>query len=57
MAEGTRRLVAIMFTDIVGYTALMGQDEQRTIELVNRARELLHGQLAIDWFAQDLPSN
>jgi class 3 adenylate cyclase/pimeloyl-ACP methyl ester carboxylesterase len=45
MAEGTRRLVAIMFTDIVGYTALMGQDEQRTIELVNRARELLHGQL------------
>ncbi len=27
-----RQLAAIMFTDIVGYTALMGDDEQRAFE-------------------------
>ena len=27
-----RRLAAIMFTDIVGYTALMGSDEDRAFE-------------------------
>jgi adenylate cyclase len=30
----TRRLAAIMFTDIVGYTALMGNDEQKAFELL-----------------------
>ena len=39
MPEATRQLVAIMFTDIVGYTSLMGSDEQKAMELlkVNRA--------------------
>ncbi len=31
-----RRLAAIMFTDIVGYTALMGKDEHNTLELVHK---------------------
>ena len=36
----TRQLAAIMFTDIVGYTALMGDDEQQAIELLKQSREL-----------------
>jgi TolB-like protein/class 3 adenylate cyclase len=36
----TRRLAAIMFTDIVGYTALMGDDEQRAFDLLNKNREI-----------------
>jgi class 3 adenylate cyclase len=27
----SRQLAAIMFTDIVGYTALMGHDEQKAL--------------------------
>lgn len=27
--SSSRQLAAIMFTDIVGYTALMGKDEQK----------------------------
>lgn len=34
MLQSTRQLAAIMFTDIVGYTALMGQDERKAIDLV-----------------------
>ena len=34
--ESTRRLAAIMFTDIVGYTALMGKDEVRAMALLKR---------------------
>lgn len=36
----TRRLAAIMFTDIVGYTALMGNDEQKAFQLLKRNREI-----------------
>jgi TolB-like protein/class 3 adenylate cyclase/Flp pilus assembly protein TadD len=36
----SRQLAAIMFTDIVGYTALMGQDEQMAISLLNKNRKL-----------------
>ena len=32
--------VAIMFTDVVGYTAMMGEDEARTIEVVNQLRTI-----------------
>ncbi|MFC2125554.1 adenylate/guanylate cyclase domain-containing protein [Bacteroidota bacterium] len=35
-----RRLAAIMFTDIVGYTALMGEDEQRAFQLLKRNRQV-----------------
>jgi adenylate cyclase len=35
-----RQLAAIMFTDIVGYTALMGDDERKAFELLKKNREL-----------------
>jgi serine/threonine-protein kinase len=38
--SSSRHLAAIMFTDIVGYTALMGNDEQKAFELLNKNREL-----------------
>ena len=34
----TRQLAAIMFTDIVGYTALMGNDEKNAFEILNKNR-------------------
>ena len=37
----SRQLAAIMFTDIVGYTALMGKDEQAAFKLLEQNR-LLH---------------
>ena len=36
----TRRLAAIMFTDIVSYTALMGEDEQKAFEILRKSREI-----------------
>ncbi len=36
----TRQLAAIMFTDIVGYTTLMGDDEQKAFEILTKSREL-----------------
>ena len=35
-----RQLAAIMFTDVVGYTALMGDDEQKAFELLKQNRQL-----------------
>ncbi len=36
----SRQLAAIMFTDIVGYTALMGNDEQKAFTILNKNRLL-----------------
>ncbi len=36
----SRQLLAIMFTDIVGYTALMGHDEQKAFALLTINRDL-----------------
>ena len=36
----TRKLAAVMFTDIVGYTALMSRDEQKAMALLKKNREL-----------------
>lgn len=36
----SRQLAAIMFTDIVGYTSLMGNDEQKAFDLLKKNREL-----------------
>jgi TolB-like protein/class 3 adenylate cyclase/Tfp pilus assembly protein PilF len=36
----TRQLAAIMFTDIVGYTALMGDDEQKAFSILSKNRQL-----------------
>src|SRR5579862_7335528 len=35
-----RQLAAIMFTDIVGYTLLMGDDEQKALEILRTNRQL-----------------
>jgi len=35
-----RRLAAIMFTDIVGYTALMGTDEEKAFQILRKNREI-----------------
>ena len=43
-ASPTRRLAAIMFTDIVGYTALMGSDEDRAFQVL-RANRAIHFKL------------
>ena len=36
----SRQLAAIMFTDIVGYTALMDEDEQEAFELLKKNRQV-----------------
>ena len=36
----TRRLVAIMFTDIVGYTKLMQKSESRAVKIRDRHRKV-----------------
>ena len=35
-----RQLAAIMFTDIVGYTALMGKDSDKALELMRISKEI-----------------
>ena len=39
--ETTRNLAAVMFADMVGFTALVGQDEDTALELRNRQREVV----------------
>ncbi len=41
MAAKTRRLAAIMFTDVVGFTALMAESEERGLRVRARHRELV----------------
>jgi len=36
-----RKLAAIMFTDMVGYTALMGADERKALALLERTHDIL----------------
>ncbi|MFN2440466.1 MAG: adenylate/guanylate cyclase domain-containing protein, partial [Chitinophagaceae bacterium] len=36
----SRQLAAIMFTDIVGYTTLMGKDEQKAFEILKKNRHI-----------------
>src|SRR5688572_14650117 len=51
----SRQLAAIMFTDIVGYTALMGDDEQMAFELLKKNRSLqkpLIGQYGGKWIKE-----
>jgi adenylate cyclase len=36
----SRQLAVIMFTDIVGYTSLMGADEQKAFEILQKNRDL-----------------
>jgi len=38
--SSSRQLAAIMFTDIVGYTALMGRDEQKAFQLLDKNRQI-----------------
>ena len=40
MSEPRRQLAAIMFTDIVGYTAIMGKDEQKALALLKKNKEI-----------------
>lgn len=38
--SSSRQLAAIMFTDIVGYTAMMGEDEQKAFSILKQNREI-----------------
>jgi adenylate cyclase len=40
MPAQSRQLAAIMFTDIVGYTALMGKGAAKALELVSSSKEI-----------------
>jgi len=36
-----RKLAAVMFTDIVGFTSLMSTDERKTLTILQRKRDIL----------------
>ena len=40
MATTTHKLAAIMFTDIVGYTSLMGSDEKKAFDILRKNRRI-----------------
>ena len=39
-SKAQRQLAAIMFTDIVGYTALMGKDSAKALELIRISKDI-----------------
>ena len=41
MTESTRKLAAIVFTDIVGFTKLTAEDQSKALALFRQQRELL----------------
>ncbi len=41
----SRQLAVIMFTDIVGYTKLMGSDEEHALGLLRKNREIHQAQI------------
>src|SRR5829696_498140 len=41
----TRQLAAIMFTDIVGYTAMMQQNEEKTVAVIKHYNAVLEKQV------------
>ena len=41
--RGSRRLAAVMFTDIVGYTALMAENEELGVRVRERHRNVVRG--------------
>jgi class 3 adenylate cyclase len=41
VSNPARELAAIMFSDVVGYTAIMGRDEQQALRALKDRRELL----------------
>lgn len=41
MAEHSHQLAAILFADIVGYTAMMQENEEVAVEKINRFREVV----------------
>jgi class 3 adenylate cyclase len=48
VADVERKLAAIMFTDIVGYTALMAESEQKGLRVRKRHRELVRPLVEIE---------
>ena len=39
--QDQRKTAAILYTDIVGYAALMSKDEQRALQLLHKKRDFL----------------
>ena len=46
MDAPSHKLAAIMFTDIVGYTSIMGKDEARALQLLDQNRQIHHHHIA-----------
>ena len=45
MGEGERRLAAVMFTDIVGYTSQAQKDEARALRMLEEHRKVVRPSL------------